>query len=91
MSDIQCPHCHAEVSRGASVCQGCQAEVEYGIPRAAIVFVLLVSIFAAWYVGSSTLEIVGWVVFVVLLVAGLFGCNRIFRERISFKRIYRTR
>jgi len=91
MEDVQCPHCYSGVPYGAKVCRGCQAEVEYGVPPAALVFVFLVSMFSAWYVGSVTHSIVGWIIFVGLLAGGIWGAGRLFKDRINFKRIYRTK
>jgi hypothetical protein len=91
MEDVQCPHCYSGVPYGAKVCRGCQAEVEYGMPPAAPIFVFLVSMFSAWYVGSVTHSIVGWLVLVGLLAGGIWGAGKLFRDRINFKRIYRTK
>lgn len=92
MPTVICPHCHTEVPHGARVCRGCQAEVEYGTPPAALLFVLLVAFFAAWKTGSVLdSSVAGWIVFALLLGGGIYGCLRLFKNRVSFKRIYRTR
>lgn len=43
---MTCPHCHTQVSHGAKVCRGCQAEIEYGTPNfiASIFFILSIII-----------------------------------------------
>ncbi|MGH8086007.1 MAG: hypothetical protein ACREPV_12145 [Lysobacter sp.] len=88
---VACPHCHGEVPFGAKVCRGCQAEVEYGTPPAAALLVFLLAFFGAWYVGSSFGSAFGWVALVVFLGGGIYLCQRAFKHRVSFKRIYRTR
>ncbi|HEY0232785.1 MAG TPA: hypothetical protein VGC55_16170 [Dokdonella sp.] len=86
-----CPHCHTSVPTGATVCTGCQAEVEYGAPSAALVLVILVAGFIAYSAGHATHVAIGWAVFVVIAGGGLYGCSQLFKNRVSFKRIYRTR
>ena len=91
MNDMKCPFCHASVPHGATVCRGCQAEVEYGPPQAAIIGVLLLAAFAGWFIGSSTHAIAGWITLVILAVAGVIGCAKIFKNRVNFKRLSTTR
>ncbi len=91
MSEITCPHCYSEVPRGAQVCRGCQAEIEYGMPPGAILVVLVAAAFCGWKAGAATHSILGWVAFIGLAAGGLYGCARMFADRVSFKRIYRTR
>lgn len=91
MQVVQCPHCYSEVPHGAKVCRGCQAEIEYGAPPVAFLFVFIVSMFAGWFIGAASHSIIGWIVFAGLLVGGIWGCVKLFADRINFKRIYRTR
>lgn len=91
MSTVICPHCRTDVPYGARVCTGCQAEAEYGTPPAAILFAILASAFIGWKAGASTHQIVGWIVFIALLIGAIYGCTRIFKDRVNFKRIYRTK
>jgi hypothetical protein len=86
-----CPHCHTQVPHGAKVCTGCQAEVEYGAPKEALMAVFVVAIIAGVYLGNRTSAIMGWITFGVLLVGGCIGCFKVFANRVNFKRIYRTR
>jgi hypothetical protein len=90
MRNVECPHCHSYVPHGAKVCRGCQAGMEYGTPPVVLLFVVLVAGFAAWYVGAATHAVLGWIVFVALLASGVYGSTRVFRDRINFKRLYRT-
>lgn len=94
MNDLLCPHCRNNVPRGATVCSGCQAEIEYGAPP----IVFLISLVVSFAMGMETSRIVpeslsflSWVVGVGIFVAGLVGAARIFRNRVIFKRIYRTK
>lgn len=94
MSEITCPHCREQVPHGAKVCRGCQAEIEYGCPPA--LYVVLIAI--AGFVGFKTtaimpdvLSFMGWVVGIGGFIAGGVLCHRIFKNRVNFKRIYKTR
>ncbi|MNM62161.1 hypothetical protein D3C81_734840 [compost metagenome] len=91
MQEITCPHCLSDVPYGAKVCRGCQAEIEYGMPPAALLFIFLAAILSAMFIGSATHSIVGWIIFFGVLAGGIWGCAKIFKDRINFKRIYRTR
>ena len=88
---VVCPHCRTNVPHGARVCTGCQAEVEYGTPPAAIVFSFFIAAFLGWWTGSATHPIVGWLVFALALGGAIYGCSQLFKDRINFKRIYRTK
>jgi hypothetical protein len=87
---LGCPHCHAEIPHGARVCRGCQAEVEYGPPRWAKIVALFAGVIAAinllnrW---SLTVAAVGGVAVVLALY---FASRKVFANRISVRRLYRT-
>jgi hypothetical protein len=90
MSNLNCPHCHNKVPRGAKVCRGCQAELQYGPPK----IVVLLAFVAATFVGAIAGRMshtFGWISFGVILVATQYGIARAFKDRVIFKRIYRTR
>ena len=84
------PHCHSDVPYSAKFCRGCPAEIEYGTPRAALLFVVFVALFAAWYAGLVIHAVAGWAVLSSLLAGGVYGCAQLFRNRVNIKRIYRT-
>lgn len=90
-SYLICPHCRTRVPHGANVCTGCQAEVEYGAPPAAVLAVLIIAGVVGFWVGSHTMTWLGWTTFVVALLVGIGGCFSMFEHRVYFKRIYRTR
>ena len=94
MSDLTCPHCRGSVPRGATVCRGCQAEVTYGGPRSAFLALAVASLF----LGFQTAAIVpvgvkwfGWVIGLGALFGGSVWLNNLFKDRVRFRRIYRTR
>jgi hypothetical protein len=91
MPNLFCPHCHTNVPHGARVCTGCQAEIEYGTPLAAFLIAFLASGFLGWKIGAATYPVLGWILFGVLLAGGWYVSWRIFKDRINFKRIYRTK
>lgn len=91
MSEMICPHCHGTVSRGARVCRGCQAEIEYGTPPAYILFLLIFSVIIGVKTTSFLPEFMGWIVGVGVFIGGFIGINKIFIDRVNFKRIYRTK
>jgi ribosomal protein L40E len=88
MENLICPHCHTKVPRGAKVCTGCQAEVEYGTPLWALIFVLLIATIIGLFTRNSIFG--GWVIFTVILIGGGVGCFKLFAKRINFKRFYRN-
>lgn len=93
MSDLVCPHCHGDVPRGARVCRGCQAEIEYGAPPFLFLIVLIVSIILGVKTSGSvpeSLSFFGWIVGVGAFIAGSIALTKLFEDRVSFKRIYRT-
>lgn len=94
MEDLVCPHCHNTVSHGASVCRGCQAEVEYGTPRIVFIVLLVVSVVMGFKTTESvspSFSFLGWVVGVGFFVAGIVLLTKFFADRVNFKRIYRTK
>jgi len=101
MKTLTCPHCHARVPHGATVCRGCKAELEYGTPAAAYLIPLIVACCVAWLVlygmyhllHIASHEVYGWVGWIVFL--GVFICvtvrvNKSFADRVVYHRIYRT-
>lgn len=88
---LKCPHCHSVVPYGAKVCRTCRTGVEYGTPGEALFCVFAASLAAGLYLGLSMHQVVGWIAFLISLIGGLYGCRRIFRNRVVFKRRYRTR
>ncbi|WP_156521191.1 hypothetical protein [Halothiobacillus diazotrophicus] len=91
MENHVCPHCRTEVPQGANVCTGCQAEIEYGTPNAAFIAVFLAAALLGGWIGTNVNSTVGWIAFAIILVGGLIGCFKLFTNRVSFKRIYKTR
>jgi hypothetical protein len=94
MSDLVCPHCRNNVPRGATVCSGCQAEIEYGAPNAAFLVLLVVSAglgIKASGVVSDSLSFLGWGVGIGVFIAGAVLITNMFGDRVVFKRIYRTK
>ncbi|WP_445767442.1 hypothetical protein [Rheinheimera sp.] len=91
MSEINCPHCHGVVSHGAKVCRGCQAEVEYGAPPFLYGVLLILSILFGFKAASFLPEFFGWLTAIVCFVAGAVVLNKFFKDRIKFKRLYRTK
>ncbi len=94
MNNLICPHCHGSVPHGANVCRGCQAELEYGIPD----FAHIVPFTAGIFLGMSTavlmpdsLSFIGWITGIGGVIGGYVLLNRIFSDRVNFKRIYRTK
>jgi len=91
MNNHVCPHCRTEVPSGATVCTGCQAEVEYGPPKEAFMALLVIAAMLGGWLGSATNSVVGWIVFAAVLVAGSVACFKVCANRVSFKRMYKTR
>ncbi len=88
---IICPHCHTGSNHGVTVCVGCQAEVHYGASREAVMFVFVAAIVCGTLVGSQLQATAGWLTGAAVLVAGMWAISRLFRDRVVFKRVYRTR
>ena len=94
MDDLMCPHCHGNVSRGAFVCRGCQAEVEYGPPPAAYICMALLSAFLGFQLPRflpDFLSFAGWIAGIGIFIVGSAWIRNIFKDRVNFKRIYRTK
>jgi hypothetical protein len=90
MKELKCPHCHEIVPMGATVCKGCQAEIEYGTPLFIMLIIFLISVLlgvAASDLGNSYL---GWGVGIVVLILLFVRSEKIFSDRVKFKRIYKT-
>ncbi len=98
-STITCPHCMNNVPWGARVCRGCQAEISYGTPLASIIFFIVLSVGAGWYVTklahdylftNSTLL---WCVFAAVLIPCAIlsrkACKRLYDGKTEFRRHYR--
>ncbi len=94
INDLTCPHCLGSVPRGASVCRGCQAEIEYGTSFFEIVALIFISIFVGVLTDSmlpNTLSFVGWIVVFGSLYAGGKHLREKNKDRAEFKRIYRMK
>ncbi len=90
MQRTTCPHCHTTSNHGVHVCIGCQAEVHYGPPKGAGIAVVIAAIVCGVFAGTY-LQAAGWIVGVVVFAGGIWSLPRVFRDRVVFKRIYRTR
>ena len=88
---ITCPHCHSNISEGATVCTGCQAEVGYGAPGSSYILALFIAMYLGWVAGNKTMSEIGWGVFVVVFIGGIIAMNKIFKNRVKINRVYRTR
>ncbi|MBT2785281.1 MULTISPECIES: hypothetical protein [unclassified Halomonas] len=94
MSEIVCPHCHGEVSHGARVCRGCQAEIEYGCPPMLFVVLVIFSVYLGYKTSEAlpeSLSFAGWVVGVGGIILGGVLLTKAFKKRVNFKRVYKTR
>ncbi|MBA0281384.1 hypothetical protein D7Y44_11885 [Stenotrophomonas maltophilia] len=91
MQSITCPHCHTTSNRGVRVCVGCQAEVHYGAPREASIAIVIAAIVCGLFAGTYLQSAVGWVAGAAVLVGGIWSITQLYRDRVEFKRIYRTR
>jgi hypothetical protein len=101
MKKLICPHCHARVPNGATVCRGCKAEIEYGTPGgaqlvpwvlSAIATYLVLYVLHAWLHVSSI--IVFWIVGLAFFI-GVLGwvglvLEKRYANRVVFHRFYRT-
>ena len=80
------------IVRGATVCRGCNAEVEYGLPLI-IYVVVAISSAALEYkisrIASGELAFVAWCVGIGAFVTGAIILRKIFRHRVFFKRFPR--
>lgn len=94
MSELVCPHCRGNVQHGATVCRGCQAEIEYGVPPVAYIVLVVVCAFVGYKIStvvSSSFSFLAWVVGIGCFVAGAIALSKMFGDRVNFKRIYRTK
>lgn len=94
MTNLMCPHCHNNVPHGASVCRGCQAEVEYGAPGKWYVWLFIACVFGGGMLSSKVppslreIAIGSWL---VTFPAGAWLIFKSCKDRVIFKRSYRTR
>ena len=94
MNDLTCPHCLGSVPRGATVCRGCQAEIEYGASMFVLVMLLVFAIFMGVLTASmlpEALSFVGWIVGIGSLYVGGKRIGEEYKDRVEFKRVYRTK
>lgn len=94
MGELVCSHCRGAVPRGATVCRGCQAEIEYGAPPFAYLVVLIASAFSGIKTSSivpESLSFLSWVVGIGVFVGGGVLLSKVFGSRVNFKRIYKTK
>jgi uncharacterized membrane protein HdeD (DUF308 family) len=94
MNEIVCPHCRGSVQHGATVCRGCQAEIEYGVPPVAYLVLAVACAFIGYKLSTilpNALSFLSWVVGVSAFAGGSFFFVKKFGDRVNFKRIYRTR
>jgi len=99
MKTINCPHCHARVPHGATVCRGCKAEFEYGAPGFPTfllwVIALAVSIaIPGWlskfsFFSTGFLWGTGFVIFSCLIGWGSGWIDKLYRDRVVSHRFYR--
>lgn len=92
MSDLKCPHCYSNASRGASVCQGCGAEIKYGAPSVIYFFIVAIGVYfgsLTYAIAPAGLAFLGWVAGIGSSLAALQLSNRIFKSRVKFTRYYR--
>jgi hypothetical protein len=96
---VTCPHCMNQVPWGAHVCRGCQAEIQYGTPRAVTAFFGILCLILGWYAAKvvrlyiTDHSIVLWTVFGIVFAASVSACTRFCRRRYAgntvFRRFYR--
>ncbi len=94
MSDLICPHCRGVVPRGAKVCRGCFAEIEYGASSTVVGIVILVSLILAFQtlrIVPESLSFLAWVVGLGSFIGGGIVTANMFGNRVRFKRVYHTR
>ena len=90
MKELKCPHCHETVPIGATVCKGCQAEIEYGTPFFIALIIFFISVFLGVKVSDLGNSYLGWGAGIVVLILLFIGSEKIFSNRVKFKRIYKT-
>lgn len=94
MNELLCPHCHGEVSHGAKVCRGCQAEIEYGCPPMLFVILMMFTAFLGYKTSVTlpdSLYFAGWVVGIGGFIGGGILLTKAFAKRVNFKRVYKTK
>lgn len=81
---ITCKFCHTSISSGATVCTGCQAEVEYGADAKQ-------AIYAGLAMGLLTSAPMDWsgMAFIVGFIIGCALLIYLQRNRINIKRAYK--
>lgn len=76
------------------MCRGCQAEIEYGTPGFAHLVVLAISAFLLFKVHGAlpeSISFIGWIVGGAALVGGEILLSKMYKDRVNFKRVYKTR
>lgn len=95
---LSCPHClNSEVPRGAGVCTGCYAEVQYGPTSASKKIVLLGAIITAWFISSQLGAFIpkmddfslGVIIFFVVWVPARYLLAKKQANKVMFHRYYR--
>jgi hypothetical protein len=86
---MKCPHCHTLVPSGATVCTGCQAEVDYGVPRWLFWFnvfsAILIAAMASLLTTSQLMVVCAGAVW---YLGAHLASARAFRDRVVFLRRY---
>lgn len=91
-STMTCPHCHTEVPYGATVCRGCQAEVDYVPPGSVYVGSIIGALIVAWMVSRSLPHVLSPIGCVLAFVGVMYLTLRGIRKRYPrFMRRYRTK
>jgi hypothetical protein len=94
MNNLICSHCRTEVPRGATVCTGCQSEVEYGPEKGYFGAALLAAAFAGYQAHRhlpESMSVGSWIVGVLVFVGLSALIQKAFGNRVVFKRVYKTR
>jgi uncharacterized membrane protein HdeD (DUF308 family) len=94
MSELVCPHCRGNVQHGATVCRGCQAEIEYGVPPVAFLILAVACVFLGYKITTvlpNSLSFLAWVAGIGCFIGGCVFLVKTFGDRVEFKRIYRTK
>ena len=79
MEDLTCPFCHHKVPYGATVCQGCQAVVEYGYKSPLLLYSALVIIATIIGLFTRNSSLGGWAIFWVIVVGGIIAIKALFK------------
>jgi hypothetical protein len=105
-ASIVCPHCRNDVPRGATVCRGRHAEVEYAPSRGLLLLGTLTApsfgIFVGDRISTSDLNFFGKIEHGIPVISGFLACTvafiaigvllqMIFEKRVVFTRAYRRR